>query len=76
MGARRPKRSASLIKPMSAIVVGPGIGVSDGTEDLIAWLINEAVAPNRPLLIDADGLNVLARNWPREIAQCAKARSC
>ncbi len=58
---------SSLIKPMNAIVVGPGIGVSDGTEDLIAWLINEAVAPNRPLLIDADGLNVLARIGPEKL---------
>jgi NAD(P)H-hydrate epimerase len=52
---------ASLIKPMSSIVVGPGMGVSDGTKDLIAWLIEEAVHPDRPMLIDADGLNVLAQ---------------
>jgi hydroxyethylthiazole kinase-like uncharacterized protein yjeF len=55
---------ASLIKSMSSIVVGPGIGVSDGTKDLIAWLIDEAVAPDRPMLIDADGLNVLAQLGP------------
>src|SRR5260221_3685247 len=36
---------ASLIKPMSSIVVGPGIGASDGIKDLIAWLIEEAVQP-------------------------------
>jgi ADP-dependent NAD(P)H-hydrate dehydratase / NAD(P)H-hydrate epimerase len=58
---------ASLIKPMSAIVVGPGIGVSDGTEDLIAWLINEGVQPDRPMLIDADGLNVLAQIGPDKL---------
>jgi ADP-dependent NAD(P)H-hydrate dehydratase / NAD(P)H-hydrate epimerase len=58
---------ASLIKPMSAIVVGPGIGVSDGTEDLIAWLISEAVQPDRPMLIDADGLNVLAKIGPEKL---------
>ena len=45
---------------MNAIVVGPGIGVSDGTKQLIAWLISEACEPDRPMLIDADGLNVLA----------------
>jgi ADP-dependent NAD(P)H-hydrate dehydratase / NAD(P)H-hydrate epimerase len=55
---------ASLIKPMSSIVVGPGIGVSDGTKALIAWLIEEAVAPERPMLIDADGLNILAQLGP------------
>ena len=58
---------ASLIKPMNAIVVGPGIGVSDGTEDLIAWLIDEAVQPDRPMLIDADGLNVLAQLGPERL---------
>ena len=58
---------SSLIKPMSSIVVGPGIGVSDGTEDLIAWLIEEAVQPDRPMLIDADGLNVLAQIGPAKL---------
>ena len=33
--------------------------MSDGTE-LVEWLIVEAVSPDRPLLIDADGLNALA----------------
>ena len=58
---------ASLIKPMNSIVVGPGIGVSEGTEDLIAWLINEAVQPDRPMLIDADGLNILAHIGPEKL---------
>ena len=57
----------SLIKPMNSIVVGPGIGVSDGTEDLIAWLINEAVQSDRPMIIDADGLNVLAQIGPEKL---------
>ena len=55
---------SSLIKPMSSIVVGPGIGVSDGTRDLIEWLIAEAVRADRPMLIDADGLNILAQIGP------------
>ncbi len=58
---------ASLINPMSSIVVGPGIGVSDGTKDLLAWLIEEAVQPDRPMLIDADGLNVLAQIGPAKL---------
>jgi ADP-dependent NAD(P)H-hydrate dehydratase / NAD(P)H-hydrate epimerase len=58
---------STLIQPMSSIVVGPGIGVSDGTEDLIAWLIEEAVQPARPMLIDADGLNVLAQIGPAKL---------
>ncbi len=51
---------AGLVPKMSALVVGPGIGVSDDTKDLLSWLIAEGAAPGRPMLIDADGLNVLA----------------
>jgi len=58
---------SSLIKPMTSIVVGPGIGLSDGTKELIAWLIEEAVTPERPMLIDADGLNVLAQIGPEKL---------
>ncbi len=58
---------SSLIKPMNSIVVGPGIGVSGGTEDLVAWLINEGVQPDRPMLIDADGLNILAQIGPDKL---------
>jgi len=48
--------------------VGPGIGVSDDTKQLIAFLIEKAAHPERPLLIDADGLNALAQ------IDCATAR--
>ena len=58
---------SSLIKPMSSIVIGPGIGVSDGTRELISWIISEAVLPDRPLLIDADGLNLLAELGPEKL---------
>jgi len=58
---------SSLIKPMTSIVVGPGIGVSDGTKELIEWLIAEAVAPERPMLIDADGLNIVAQLGPEKL---------
>src|SRR5579872_4495772 len=58
---------ASLIKPMSSIVLGPGIGVSDGAMELIAWLIDEGVQPNRPMLIDADGLNIVAQIGPEKL---------
>ena len=37
-----------------ALAVGPGIGLSDGTKQLVASLLKESPAP---LVIDADGLN-------------------
>jgi ADP-dependent NAD(P)H-hydrate dehydratase / NAD(P)H-hydrate epimerase len=58
------ERLAPLIDGKSALVTGPGIGVSDDTRDLVAWLVNEGAQPTRPLLIDADGLNVLALLGP------------
>jgi NAD(P)H-hydrate epimerase len=40
------------------VAVGPGLGQSDAMPDLVAALIDRA---NKPLVIDADGLNALAR---------------
>lgn len=50
-----------LIAPMSSLVVGPGIGVTPGTRELIEWLIDEAVTAERPMLLDADALNLVAQ---------------
>ncbi len=52
---------AKLIEGKDALAVGPGIGQSDDTRALLEWLIVEGVAPRRPMLIDADGLNVVAQ---------------
>jgi ADP-dependent NAD(P)H-hydrate dehydratase / NAD(P)H-hydrate epimerase len=54
----------SLVPSISVFVAGPGIGVSDDTRDLVGWLVREGAQPDRPLLIDADGLNVLAAMGP------------
>ncbi len=49
-----------LLEGKDALIVGPGIGVSDDSKQLIEWLIASASAPGRPVLIDADALNALA----------------
>jgi len=59
-GAHAPDALKMLLDGKSAIVVGPGIGVSDDTKRLIEWLISDASEPERPMLIDADGLNAVA----------------
>lgn len=46
-----------LIAPASIVAVGPGLGQSEGIRRLVRFLITET---DRPLLIDADGLNALA----------------
>lgn len=45
-----------------AIVIGPGMGVSPGAIDLLKSVLNLAGRANLPLVIDADGLNILAAN--------------
>lgn len=57
-------RLLALLEGKTALIAGPGIGMSEDSRDLIHWLINQAVAPARPLLIDADGLNALALIGP------------
>ncbi len=60
-GQHAPGVLARLVEGKDALVVGPGIGQSDDTRALLEWLIAEGVGPNRPMLIDADGLNVVAQ---------------
>jgi len=61
----RPDGSLSLdegaiteaLRGKSAIAFGPGVGVSTDTIGLARWLLTQS---ERPLVIDADGLNCLA----------------
>ncbi len=62
-------RLGGLIGAMDAIAAGPGIGVSAETRALVDWLIREAAAPHRPLLLDADALNAIAASGP----ECVRA---
>ncbi len=54
----------ALADGMNTLVVGPGIGFSDDTRELVTWLVEEGAQQDRPLLIDADGLNVIAGLGP------------
>jgi ADP-dependent NAD(P)H-hydrate dehydratase / NAD(P)H-hydrate epimerase len=58
---RAPDALAQLVQGKGALVVGPGIGQSDDTRALVKWLVADGVAQKRPMLIDADGLNVVAQ---------------
>jgi hydroxyethylthiazole kinase-like uncharacterized protein yjeF len=60
-GQHAPGVLAKLVEGKDALVVGPGIGQSDDTRALLEWLIAEGAGPRRPMLIDADGLNVVAQ---------------
>ena len=57
-------RLQELVAGKDAIVIGPGIGNTADTQSAVAWLVREGVSADRPLLIDADGLNALAALGP------------
>jgi len=59
-GAHAPDALKMLLDGKNALIVGPGIGVTDDTKRLLEWLISDACDRDRPMLIDADGLNALA----------------
>jgi ADP-dependent NAD(P)H-hydrate dehydratase / NAD(P)H-hydrate epimerase len=51
-----------ILEKKTAVVFGPGVGVNDSTRSALWWLLRN-LAP--PLVIDADGLNLLAGNLER-----------
>ena len=59
-GAHAPDALKMILDGKNVLIVGPGIGVSDDTKRLVEWLISDGSQPDRPMLIDADGLNALA----------------
>ena len=58
-GAQATERLVGLIEGKDAIVVGPGLGLSPETIELLRWVVYDS-KPERPVLIDADGLNAIA----------------
>ena len=62
---KRPAFSSE--QDMDAILVGPGLGQADCTKDFLFSLLSHLPesAPDLPIVIDADALNILSRqpNW-------------
>jgi ADP-dependent NAD(P)H-hydrate dehydratase / NAD(P)H-hydrate epimerase len=54
----------------TVLIAGPGMGTSGDTRQIVEWLVRSA-KPNRPLLLDADALNVLAPIQP-EVLRAAR----
>lgn len=60
-GVRSGQELAELVGSADVLVVGPGLGRSPWSEQLL----QVAAASGKPLVLDADGLNQLARGrWP------------
>lgn len=56
-GIKKPAQLNKLLAAASVIVLGPGLGQSTWAKDL--WC--KVIATNKPLVVDADGLNLLAQ---------------
>jgi ADP-dependent NAD(P)H-hydrate dehydratase / NAD(P)H-hydrate epimerase len=63
-------RLEQLAAGKTALIAGPGMGASNDTRQIVEWLVH-AARPERPLLLDADALNVMApiRNDLLRVAQ-------
>ena len=44
------------------VVIGPGLGISEKTADKVQWFLKAAAKEGKPLVLDADGLNLLAQH--------------
>jgi NAD(P)H-hydrate epimerase len=55
----------------SAVAVGPGLGTGEEAEELLSRVLSH---PSTPLVVDADGLNLLAAGRPMGLAQAASNR--
>jgi NAD(P)H-hydrate epimerase len=51
-----------ILEKKSAVVFGPGVGVNDSTRSALWWLLRNLAVP---LVLDADGLNLLAGDVER-----------
>ena len=48
-----------MLPKMDAVLIGPGLGRSEGTADLVCAVLQDF---SGPVVVDADGINVLARH--------------
>jgi NAD(P)H-hydrate epimerase len=66
-----PERRRALLTGKTVAAIGPGLGQGSGAERLLEWLLNETI----PTVIDADGLNILAKSPDLLARAAAKGRT-
>ncbi len=59
LSAKAVDSLAPFLEGKSALAFGPGLGTDPETGELLAWIVEKVPLP---LVIDADGLNLLAQN--------------
>lgn len=60
-GVDRSETLDPLIEKAKVVVIGPGIGQSAWAKDLLNYIIKQSL----PLVVDADGLNILSQSTPQ-----------
>lgn len=63
-----PAALAPWLERCDAIAAGPGLGQSHATKELVSWLLRDCA---KPMVLDADALNVLAKNPGLLSERCA-----
>ncbi|MBO5836973.1 MAG: NAD(P)H-hydrate dehydratase [Oscillospiraceae bacterium] len=56
LAAEATRKLSEILGKMDAVLVGPGLGQSDGTFAVVKWILQNY---NGPVVLDADGINVL-----------------
>ncbi len=73
VAAEAAVEAASALERYDALLIGPGLGQGSSQESFVRQLLTSIPADGPPVLIDADGLNNLAklpRWWERIEARC------
>jgi len=60
-GVKNKKDLQKLMEKSTVLAIGPGLGTSDWAQELF----HIAMSTNLPLVVDADGLNLLAKNYTK-----------
>jgi NAD(P)H-hydrate epimerase len=63
-GVRGAAEIAVLSERASVLLIGPGLGQSPWSEQLLHGALAAAIDADKPLVADADALNLIARNRP------------
>ena len=60
---------ARALPGFSALLLGPGLGLANGTQAVVRGVLTAPAAASLPVVVDADALNALARQpgWPAEL---------
>ena len=66
------KKIKDFLRDTDIVIIGPGLGQENSTQRLILRLITES---NKPMVIDADGLNALAGHLGKVKGKKAKVKS-